>query len=163
MESGDNPRPRGPDYPERDLFLGVFQHNIDDKGRLAIPAKFRPSVAEGFVMSFGLDRCLYVWQRDQWNDLAEKLAKMPMMNPDARRVARHFFAGATETSLDKLGRVVIPQILRDYAGLRGEVVVAGMPNRLEIWSQESWDEERSRVAENSSTFAEHLAAAGISI
>ncbi len=145
------------------MFLGVFQHTVDEKGRLAIPVKFRPSVADGLVMTFGLDRCLYVWTMDEWSQLAEKLAKLPMMNADARKVARHFFAGATETSLDKLGRVVIPQILRDYAGLRGEVVVAGMPNRLEIWSQESWDEERSRVAENSSTFAEHLAAAGISV
>ncbi len=143
------------------MFLGVFQHTIDDKGRLAIPAKFRPTVAEGLVMTFGLDRCLYVWPRDQWNELAEKLAKLPMMNPDARRVARHFFASAVETDLDKLGRVVIPQLLRDYAGLRGEVVVAGMPNRLELWGQDSWDAERSMVAENSSTFAEHLASAGI--
>ncbi len=145
------------------MFLGVFQHTVDDKGRLAIPSKFRPSVTEGLVMTFGLDRCLYVWTMDEWSQLAEKLAKLPMMNPDARRVARHFFAGATETGLDKLGRVVIPQILRDYAGLKGEVVVAGMPNRLEIWGQDSWDEERSMVAENSSTFAEHLAAAGINI
>ncbi|MGE5618636.1 MAG: division/cell wall cluster transcriptional repressor MraZ [Sphingomonadaceae bacterium] len=144
------------------MFLGVFQHTIDDKGRLAIPAKFRPSVAGGFVMTFGLDRCLYIWPRDEWSGLAEKLAKLPMMNPDARRVARHFFAGAVETDIDKLGRVVIPQPLRDYAGLKGEVVVAGMPNRLEVWSQESWDAERAMVAENSSAFAEHLANAGIS-
>jgi MraZ protein len=78
-------------------------------------------------------------------------------------VARHFFSGATETTLDKLGRVVIPQLLRDYAGLKGEVVVAGMPNRLEVWGQENWDAERSVVAENSSVYAAHLAAAGISI
>lgn len=162
MESGDNSTPR-PRPPERRLFLGVFQHTIDEKGRLAIPAKFRPAVVRGMVMTFGLDRCLYIWTVDEWTQLAEKLAQLPMMNPDARRVARHFFSGATETTLDKLGRVVIPQLLRDYAGLKGEVVVAGMPNRLEVWGQENWDAERSVVAENSSVYAAHLAAAGISI
>ncbi len=142
---------------------GVYQHTLDDKGRLGIPAKFRPHLSEGLVLSFGLDRCLYVWTKDRWGELAQKLEQLPMLQPDARRIVRHFFSGATEVELDKLGRVVIPQPLRDYAGLEGEVVVAGMPNRLEVWSQHNWDAERSIIAENPSVFAEHLANAGINI
>lgn len=143
------------------MFLGEFQHTIDDKGRLAIPAKFRPSLTDGLVVTRGLDRCLYVWTLDQWRDLAQKLAKLPMMQGDARRIARHFFSGAVDAKLDKLGRVILPQFLREYAGLRDEVVVVGVYTRVEIWSQDNWQSERSIAEEQSSVFAEHLANLGI--
>jgi len=143
------------------VFLGEFQHTIDDKGRLAIPAKFRPSLTDGLVVTRGLDRCLYVWTLDQWRDLAQKLAKLPMMQGDARRIARHFFSGAVDAKLDKLGRVILPQFLREYAGLRDEVVVVGVYTRVEIWSQDNWQSERSIAEEQSSVFAEHLANLGI--
>lgn len=143
------------------MFLGEFQHTVDDKGRLAIPAKFRPALVDGLVVTRGLDRCLYVWTLEQWQELAQKLAKLPVMQSDARRVARHFFSGAVDSKLDKLGRVVLPQFLREYAALRDEVVVVGVYGRIEIWSREGWDAERSVAEEQSSVFAEHLADLGI--
>ena len=143
------------------MFLGEFQHSVDEKGRLAVPAKFRAPLSEGLVLTRGLDRCLYVWTLDQWRELAEKLAQLPMMQGDARRVARHFFSGAMDAKLDKLGRVVLPQYLREYAGLDGEVVVVGLYSRVEIWSQENWNAERSVAEEQSSVYAEHLASLGI--
>ncbi len=143
------------------VFLGEFQHTIDDKGRLAIPAKFRPSLNDGVVVTRGLERCLYVWTVDQWRELSQKLATLPMMQSDARRVARHFFSGAVDARLDKLGRVIIPQFLREYAGLRDEVVVLGVHSRLEIWARDAWVSERQAAEEQSSTLAEHLADLGI--
>jgi MraZ protein len=143
------------------LFLGEFQHTIDDKGRLAIPARFRPPLNEGLVVTRGLDKCLYVWTLDQWRELSQKLSKLPMMQGDARRVARHFFSGAVDARLDKLGRVILPQFLREYAGLRDEVVVLGVHSRIEIWATDCWAAEKELAEEQSATFAEHLADLGI--
>jgi MraZ protein len=143
------------------VFLGEFQHTIDDKGRLAIPAKFRSLLNDGLVVTRGLDKCLNVWTLDQWRDLSQKLAKLPMMQSDARRVARHFFSGAVDAKLDKLGRVIVPQFLREYADLRDEVVVLGVHTRIEIWAKEGWASERAIADEQSATFAEHLADLGI--
>lgn len=144
------------------MFLGgEFQHTIDDKGRLAIPARFRPFLVDGLVVTRGLERCLYVWTLDQWRDVAQKLGKLPLMQADARRIARHFFSGAVETKQDKLGRIVIPQFLREYAGLGSEVAVVGMNTRIEIWSKENWDSECSIAEDKIAEFAEHLADLGI--
>jgi MraZ protein len=153
--------PRSPSLLERTVFLGEFQHTIDDKGRLAVPAKFRSSLNDGLVVTRGLDKCLYVWTLDQWMDLSQKLSKLPMMQGDARRVARHFFSGAVDTKLDKLGRVILPQFLREYAGLSDEVVVLGVHTRIEIWAKDGWDSERAIADEQSAVFAEHLADLGI--
>ena len=143
------------------MFLGEFQHSIDEKGRLAIPAKFRAPLTEGLVVTRGLDRCLYVWTIEQWREMAEKLAKLPMMQGDARRITRHFFSGAVDAKLDKLGRIVLPQFLREYAGLGDEVVVVGVYSRIEIWSKDGWESERSLAEDQSPVFAEHLAGVGI--
>ncbi len=143
------------------MFLGEFQHTVDDKGRLAIPAKFRPPLNDGLVVTRGLDKCLNVWTLDQWRDLSQKLSTLPMMQGDARRVVRHFFSGAVDSKLDKLGRVVLPQFLREYAGLGDEVVVLGVHTRIEIWATENWAAERMIAEEQSATIAEHLAGLGI--
>ena len=152
---------REPSLQEPDLFLGEFQHTIDDKGRLAIPAKFRPLLSDGLVITRGLEKCLYVWTLDEWRELSQKLGQLPMMQSDARRVARHFFSGAVDTRLDKLGRAVIAQFLREYAGLSDEVVVLGVHTRIEIWAKDGWDSERAIAEEQSATLAEHLAGLGI--
>ena len=139
-------------------FLGQYQHNIDDKGRLAIPAKFRSPLADGLVITRGVEKCLYVWDLEQWRQISDKLAKLPLMQANARRVARHFFSSATDTSLDKLGRVVIPQFLREYAGLSDEVMVVGLRGRIEIWDKAAWDAEYSDAEENGiAAYAESLA------
>jgi MraZ protein len=143
------------------VFLGEFQHTIDEKGRLAVPAKFRAPLSDGLVVTRGLDRCLYLWTIEQWQQMAERLAKLPMMQGDARRVARHFFSGAVDVKLDKLGRIILPQFLREYAGLGDEVVVVGVYSRIEIWSKDGWNGERSLAEDQSAVFAEHLGDVGI--
>ena len=143
------------------MFLGAFPHTVDEKARLAIPARFRPPLADGLVLTRGLERCLYVWTLDRWAELAEKLSKLPIMQGDARVISRHFFSGAYDARLDKLGRVVLPQSLREYAGLGDEAMVIGVHTRIEIWSQENWQSAQSIAEEQSATFAEHLVSLGI--
>lgn len=139
------------------MFLGEFQHSIDEKGRLAIPAKFRPPLAEGLVVTRGIDRCLYVWTLDRWQELAQRMSKLPIVQENARRITRHFFSGAVDTKMDKMGRIIIPQFLREYAGLGDEVVVVGANTNVEIWGLERWKDEVSMAEEQSSVLAEHLA------
>jgi MraZ protein len=143
------------------VFLGEFVHSIDEKNRLAIPARFRQDLAAGLYLTKGVDRCLYLLTPEGWNRLAERIAGLPTMQADARKIQRHFFSGAAPLVPDKLGRIVIPQSLRAYAGLENEVVVAGVHSRIELWRRETWDEEQARVEEQTSTIAEQMASIGI--
>lgn len=138
------------------MFLGEFEHAVDDKGRLAIPAKFRSSLADGLVMTRGFDTCLFVWPMEEWRLVAQKLAQLSLMHADARRLQRLLFAGATDTTPDRLGRVLVPLFLRDYAQLRDAVVVIGLLNHLEIWSRANWQTERGLAEQESAQLAEHL-------
>ena len=139
------------------LFLGEFEHSIDDKGRLAIPARFRPALDDGLFITRGLDRCLVIWDADSWRSMAERVRDLNPWQGDARRMQRHFFSGAVQAQPDKLGRVVIPQYLRAYAGLEDEVVVVGLADRVEIWARAEWQRERSEAERDSADLAEHLA------
>src|SRR5688500_17684342 len=116
------------------MFLGEFEHSIDDKGRLSIPAKFRQALDEGLFITRGLDRCLVIWDGESWRAMAERVRTLNPWQADARRMQRHFFSGAVEAQPDKLGRVVLPQYLRAYAGLGGEVIVVGLADRIEVWA-----------------------------
>ena len=143
------------------MFLGEYVHSIDDKNRLAIPARFRHDVAEGLYLTKGVDRCLYALTPDGWNRLAERIAALPSMQTGARQLQRHFFAGAVHVVPDKLGRILIPQNLKGYAQLDGEVVVAGVHSRIELWSRAAWDEEQARVDEQTASLAEQMTSLGI--
>ena len=143
------------------MFLGEFEHSLDEKSRLAIPAKFRPALSQGLVLTRGLDRCLFVWTMEEWRGVAEKLARLSLMQADARRLQRLLFSGAVDTQLDRLGRVLVPSFLREYAGLRDAAVVVGVLNRLEIWDRGQWAEERRAAEEQSADLAEHLSALGL--
>jgi MraZ protein len=143
------------------MFLGEYVHSIDDKNRLAIPARFRQELSEGLYVTKGVDRCLYVLTPDGWGRLADRVAALPSMQANVRQIQRHFFAGAVHVVPDKLGRIVLPQNLRDYAQLDGEVVVAGVHSRIEVWSQQAWDAEQSRVDEDTASLAEQMAGLGI--
>jgi MraZ protein len=143
------------------VFLGEFEHSLDDKGRLAIPAKFRPELSQGLVLTRGLDRCLFVWPLAEWRALAEKLGRLSLMHADARRLQRLLFSGAVDTQLDRLGRVLVPGFLRTYAGLEDAAVVAGVLNRIEIWDRDQWAVERSAAEEQSAELAEHLSELGL--
>jgi len=142
------------------VFLGEFEHALDDKGRLAIPAKFRTPLASGLVITRGLDKCLFVWSLEDWQVVAQKLSQLSLMHADVRRLQRLLFAGATDTTPDRLGRVLLPAFLRDYAELRDGVVVVGLLNRLEIWSRANWQAERSLAEQESVQLAEHLSTLG---
>jgi MraZ protein len=143
--------------PAPPVFLGEFDHSLDDKGRLAVPAKFRPALEEGLFITRGLDACLVIWDSDSWRAISERVRALNLWQGDARRMQRLFFSGASPAQLDKLGRVVIPQFLREYAQLGSEVVVAGLGDRIEVWARDAWARERSQAERDSAELAEHLA------
>jgi MraZ protein len=138
------------------LFLGEFEHSIDDKSRLAVPARFRPALENGLVITRGVDRCLVIWDTDSWRAQAELVRGLNAWQVDARRMQRHFFSGAVPAQPDKLGRVVIPQFLRAYAELETDVVVVGLADRIEVWSRAAWQRERSEAERDGAELAEHL-------
>jgi MraZ protein len=140
------------------LFLGEFEHSIDDKSRLAVPARFRPALEAGLVITRGLDRCLVIWDSESWRVQAERVRSLNPWQADARRMQRHFFSGAVPAQPDKLGRVVIPQFLRSYAQLDTEVVVVGLADRIEVWSRNEWERERTDAERDTAELAEHLSA-----
>jgi MraZ protein len=140
------------------MFLGEFEHSIDDKGRLAVPARFRSALEDGLVMTRGLERCLVIYDSDGWRAVAERVRNLNPWQEDARRMQRHFFSGAQPAQPDKLGRVVIPQFLRTYAQLEDEVVVVGLADRIEVWGRAEWERQRADAERDSAELAEHLAA-----
>lgn len=131
--------------------MGEYHHNIDHKGRLIVPSKFREQLGEQFVLTRGLDQCLFGYPLDEWKLLEEKLKALPLTKKDARAFTRFFFSGATECELDKQGRINIPSPLTGYAQLEKECVILGVSNRIEIWSKPLW-EDYFRASEDS--FAE---------
>ena len=142
-------------------FIGEFQHNLDLKKRLAIPAKFRKELGRGAVLTRGLDRCLFLFPVSQWKVFAEKLGGMPFGKQDNRAFARLFLAGASGVDFDSLGRILIPDSLKEYAGLNKEAVIAGVFNRLEIWDMAKWSAYKNDLEKNSDKIAEKLGELGI--
>jgi transcriptional regulator MraZ len=141
------------------MLLGAYDHTIDDKNRLTLPAKFRESFAEGAVVTRGLDGCLEVYGGEDWDRLVEsRLAPLDPLSKETRRLQRFLFSGASESELDKQGRVTIPAPLLKHAQLGRDVVVAGMRNHLEIWDRETWSRELAEVEGSADDVAERLAA-----
>jgi MraZ protein len=141
------------------MFLGEYAHTIDDKGRLTLPAKYRTELAAGVVVTRGLDKCLFVFPMDEWKKLAEKVSALPITDVSAREFRRQLFSGADDVELDKQGRVLLPQYLREYAGLNGNVIVAGLNTHMEIWAPEAWNTIRANI--DSADNAEQWAKLGI--
>jgi MraZ protein len=148
---------------ERTSFLtGEFRHALDDRGRVAVPARFRGRLGEGATLARWLDRCLGLFPQDEWEELAAKLRGLPLTNPRAREFARFMSSGAVEVDLDRQGRVLVPSYLREYAGItEGEVVVVGALNRLELWAPSAWQPYRAKIEDEPEALAEHLADLGI--
>ncbi|WP_062105167.1 division/cell wall cluster transcriptional repressor MraZ [Bacillus niameyensis] len=138
------------------MFMGEYQHNIDAKGRLIIPAKFRDGLGETFVITRGLDQCLFGYPLNEWRQLEEKLKLLPMTKKDARAFTRFFFSGAVECELDKQGRVNLPSSLLGYSKLVKECVILGVSNRIEIWNKELWEEYFAESEESFSDIAENM-------
>jgi len=138
------------------MFMGQFQHSLDTKGRLIIPAKFRDILDLSFVLTKGLDKCLFVYPKDEWSLLEQKLKALPFTQKDARAFIRFFFAGAVETEIDKQGRILIPPHLREHAHIDRDVVIIGVSNRAEIWSRELWDKYSEDAALSYEDIAEKI-------
>ena len=142
------------------MFLGEFVHTIDDKGRVTIPARFRDELASGLVVTRGLDRCLAVYPMNEWEKLAGQVSALPIGDRRARAFRRLVFANASDAVPDKLGRVLIPPRLREYAGLDSEIVITGLNNYIEMWNPDSWAKECDSV-EGAETDVEEWAVLGI--
>lgn len=142
------------------MFIGEFLHNLDTKRRLAIPAKFRKDLGKKAVITRGLDNCLFVYPLDEWERVAAKMAQLPTGQKDTRDFVRLFLAGAAEVELDQLGRILIPDFLSEYAGLKGEASVIGVFKRMEIWSHDRWEMYKKEIERSTDKLAEKLGEIG---
>ena len=145
------------------MFMGEYSHTIDTKGRLIIPSWFREELGETFVVTKGLDGCLFVFSDEEWKAFEIKLKSLPLTNKNARQFARFFVAGATPCELDKQGRILLPATLREFAGLEKDVVLTGMLNRIEIWSKDKWNENNSLDDVAMDEIAEQMTDLGLGI
>ena len=136
--------------------MGEYQHSLDDKARLTIPAKFREELGPAFMVTRGLDRCLFVYPQKDWETLESKMRAMPLTRADARQFIRFFFSGAAECELDKQGRIVVPGNLREYASIDKDCVVIGVGARVEIWDQGIWKSYTENVENQFSDLAARL-------
>lgn len=143
------------------MFMGEYRHNIDEKGRLIVPAKFRESLGKEFVVTKGLDKCLFVYPLSEWQVIEEKFRNANTTTLNARKFARFFFAGACNVEIDKQGRILLPNQLREFADLSKDIVTVGVLNRVEIWSGQNWDESNS--FDDMDEIAEQMAELGIGI
>ena len=143
------------------MLLGEYRHNLDPKGRIAIPAKFRDKLGDGAIVTRGLDNCLFLFSKGEWETLAGKLIALPLAQANSRAFVRLMLAGATPVDIDAQGRVLIPDYLRQYANLKKEAVVAGLYNRAEIWDAEAWTKYTAKTEAASDEIAEKLGELGI--
>ena len=145
----------------RPLLIGEYEHSIDTKGRLIMPSKLKEDIGEKFVVTKGLDGCLFVYSEKEWKTFEDKLRSFPLTNKDARALVRFFLAGAMECEIDKQGRFLIPGNLREFAGLEKEVVVIGVLNKIEIWSKDKWLKYSEEENNNADEIAEKMSNLGI--
>ena len=143
------------------MFMGEYNHTIDTKCRLIIPSMFREELGEEFVVTKGLDGCLFVFPEHEWSAFEEKLKALPLTNKSARQFSRFFVAGAAPCELDKQGRILLPSTLREFASLEKDVVLTGMLNRIEIWSKQKWEE--NNTYDDMDDIAEQMSDLGLSI
>ena len=143
------------------MFIGEFKHNLDSKGRIAMPVKFRNKLTGGAIITRGLDRCLFVFENKDWEILAQKIIALPLSQANSRAFLRLMLAGAMDVDIDKQGRILIPDYLREYAGLKKEAVFTGLYNRIEIWDSENWKQYKTKTESQSDEIAEKLSELGI--
>lgn len=143
------------------MFIGEYNHSLDEKGRMNMPAKFRRDLTAGAVITRGLDHCLFVYPKREWEAMAAKLAALPITQKNSRAFARLMLAGAWDAEVDSQGRVMIPEYLRTYASITKHVVVAGLYNRVEIWDEDAWRTYKAGAEEESDAIAESMGALGI--
>ena len=143
------------------MFIGEYHHNVDQKGRMAIPAKFRDQLASGAVVTKGLDNCLFVFTVSGWEEIASRLSSLSIGSSEQRSFSRFMLAGAVETDVDSAGRILVPDFLKEYASLGEKVVVTGVHSRIEIWEETRWSEYKGKVAREADSLAEKLGTIGV--
>ncbi len=143
------------------MLMGEYMHSIDAKGRVILPADFRTELGDTFIVTKGLDGCLFIYAQSEWEQLSEKLRQLPLAKTEARAFVRFFFAGARQVELDKQGRFLIPATLRQHASLQKDVVLIGVSTRIEVWSKEEWLKYNDEINPAVSAIAETLADLGI--
>ncbi len=143
------------------MFIGEYAHSVDSKGRLAIPVKFRGDLARGAVVTRGLDQCLFLYTKEEWAKLADKLSKLPISQANTRAFARLMLAGAMDVEIDNQGRIILPEYLRKYGSLKKKVVIAGLFSRLEIWDASAWNKYKNETERKSGDISEKLGELGV--
>lgn len=142
------------------MFIGEYTHRLDSKKRLAVPARFRKEIGKKAVITRGLDQCLFVYPWEEWERVAEALSKLPTGQSETRNFVRLFLAGAVDVNIDTLGRILIPDYLKNFANLKERVVIVGIYKRLEIWDEEAWNDYRARIEKQTDVLAEKLGELG---
>ncbi len=143
------------------MFIGQYTYSLDAKRRLSVPAKYRKLLGKKAVITKGIENCLFLYSEQEFKDWAEKASKLPVTQSDARSFNRNFFAGATEVSIDSLGRILIPDYLKEYAGIQKKAVIIGMGDRVEVWSEELWKKYSAKMQKEVVSIAERLKEWGI--
>lgn len=143
------------------MLIGEFTHSIDDKNRVSLPAKFRSQMGKKIVITPGLDSCLFMFTLKEWEKIEQKLNQSSLLQADNRSFNRFMFGGATETEVDSIGRILIPDFLKDRAGLKNKVVIIGVSNRLEVWNEKTWSEYKKIVEKQADGLAEKLGQVGV--
>ena len=143
------------------MFIGEYEHSVDVKGRAIMPAKLREDIGENFIITKGLDKCLFAYSKSEWTNFEEKLKMLPLTNKNARDFVRFFLSGAIECEIDKQGRFLIPSNLRTYAKLEKEIVIIGVGTRLEIWNKGDWEKYSSEENISADEIAENMTMLGI--
>jgi MraZ protein len=143
------------------MFIGEYQHQLDTKGRVAVPVKFRAQLINGAIITRGIDRCLFLFSAKDWEMLAQKLAGLPIGKANSRSIVRHMLGGAMEVDIDTQGRILIPEYLRKYAGITKQAVIAGLYSRVEVWDVSLWESAKAKTEGASDEIAEQLGELGI--
>mgnify|MGYP000142963892 CR=1 FL=1 len=143
------------------MFIGEYIYSLDEKKRLSIPAKFRKELGKRAILTRGLDNCLVLYPLQEWEKLTKKLESLPLSRSEARGFLRMMLSGAVDVSFDKLGRILIPEYLKEYAGLEKNVAIIGLSNRIEIWNEQKWKEYKERIEKESESIADKLRELGI--
>ena len=143
------------------MLIGEYLHTLDNKKRLSLPAKFRKEVGKKVVITRGLDTCLFMFPIKTWQAIAQKLEKLPFGQSDTRGMSRFILAGAVESDVDRAGRILVPDFLKEFAGLNSRVVLAGVSDRVEIWNEKTWKEYKRRIEKGADQMAQTLGELGI--
>ena len=143
------------------MLIGEYTHSLDPKKRLSLPAKFRSELGKKVVITRGLDNCLFVYPLKEWQVITRKISELPLGQADTRGFNRFFLSGAVEVDIDSVGRILVPEFLKDFAGLNVKVVLAGVHSRVEIWDEQVWTEYKKRIEKQADALAEKLGEIGI--